>query len=394
MLVVTKPVLGVLKKVQKLTQSLYFPVVVACLSLFALGWMDNARSPFFPLFLEATGETSAKGSLFFALASFVAILSSASAGQILSRFGLKKLLLLGGGCMAASPWGLALFPTLKGALITALLFGLSLGWVAVGQNILISLVENKSLRRRLFSLLHCFYALAALTAPLSILEVKKHVPWNFLLLGVTALCLPFLFLTFFLKEDTSAASEQKKIKAPPLTDPWVLLWVMFLSFYIASELILSTRMVVFIEGLGASFEEASHHLFLFFVCMFLTRISFFIFEFSMSALNILRGCLCAALILIFLGYTQSTYFFALLGGTIGPVFPLVMDEMSKMWSERFDVLVARVITLSSLFVVTAHMFVGRLTDVYGIAIAMYSVPILIFLALTIAFAAVFLKPKT
>ena len=37
----------------KWNESIAFTVVVACLSLFALGWMDNARGPFFPLFLEA-----------------------------------------------------------------------------------------------------------------------------------------------------------------------------------------------------------------------------------------------------------------------------------------------------------------------------------------------------
>ena len=378
---------------QKLAQSVFYPVVVACLSLFALGWMDNARSPFFPLFLDATSETSANGALFFALASFVAILSSASACKILSQFGLKVLLIAGGLSMALSPWGLVLMPNLNGALLTAFLFGVSLGWVAVGQNILISLVEKENLRRRLFSLLHCFYALAALTAPLSVLQLKKYVPWNYLLLGVSFLCVPFLFLSLFLAEDKAGAQEQKKILPPPLTDPWVLMWVLFLSFYIASELIVSTRMVVFIEGFGVSFEAASNHLFLFFVSMFVVRVSFFIFEFSMSAAKILSGCLLAALVFIFLGYTQSTYFFVLVGGAIGPVFPLVMDEMSKMWPKRFDVLVARVIALSSLFVVTAHMFVGKLTDLYGIGVAMYSVPVLMTLALLVLTSSLFIKTK-
>ncbi|MGH1468257.1 MAG: MFS transporter [Bdellovibrionales bacterium] len=376
----------------KLTKSDYFPVFVACLSLFALGWMDNARGPFFPLFLEATGESSSKGALFFAVASFVAILSSAVAGLVLEKFGLKKLLLFGGLAMGLSPLGLAYLPTLQGALVTAFLFGTGLGWVAVGQNILISLVKKVELRRQLFALLHCFYALAAMTAPLTILKLKSVLPWNWLLIGVLVLTVPFVFSLMFLTEEKQEVHVEK-IKPPPLSDFWVLIWVLFLSFYISSELILSTRLVVFTQGFGLSFTEASQHLFLFFLSMFMIRLLFFFVKLPVSALKILLVCLLSALVFLFLGYNVSTYFFALVGASMGPVFPVVMDEMSHMWPERFDVLVARVIALSSMFVVTAHMGVGRLTDVYGIEKAMYAVPVLICMALVILMTGMVKKSK-
>lgn len=377
----------------KITKSEYFPVFVACLSLFALGWMDNARGPFFPLFLEATGESSSKGALFFAVASFVAILSSGAAGFVIEKFGVKRLLFLGGISMGASPLSLILYPSLFGAIITAFLFGMGLGWVAVGQNILISLVKKEGVRRRLFALLHCFYALAAMTAPLSVLKLKEVLPWNWLLIGALVLTLPFLLSLFFLKEEVDENAPVKKIKPPPLTDFWVLTWVTFLSFYISSELIMSTRLVVFVKGMGLGFEEASKHLFLFFLCMFCIRILFFFVNFKQSAVKILLVCLLSALGFIYLGYNVSTYFFVLVGAAVGPVFPVVMDEISRMWPERFDVLVARVIALSSMFVVTAHMVVGRLTDTYGIAKAMYAVPVLICLATATLLTSVLKAPK-
>ncbi len=368
------------------TKSDYFPVLVACLSLFALGWMDNARGPFFPLFLDATGETAAQGSLFFAVTSFVAILSSAMAGKLLDKLGLKSLLFLGGLSMGASPFGLVLLPDLTGALITAFLFGLGLGWVAVGQNILISLVKDGGLRRRLFALLHCFYALAAMTAPLSILKLRGVLPWNWLLVGVTVLSVPFMAGLLFLEKNEDGV-ENKKVEPPPLSDFWVLVWVLFLSFYISSELIMTTRLVVFVQGLGLSFEEASKHLFLFFTAMFLVRLFFFLKQVSISAVKILTTCLLLSLVFIVLGYSLSTIFFALVGGAMGPVFPVVMDEISRMWPKRFDVLVARVIALSSMFVVTAHMTVGKLTDVFKIEKAMYAVPVLISFALVVLLTA-------
>jgi len=362
-------------------ESVTFTVVVACLSLFALGWMDNARGPFFPLFLDATGESSSRGAMFFALTSFVAILSSAAAGKILKSLGLRKLLILGAVAMGSSPFGLVWVSDLRGALITAFLFGLGLGWIAVGQNILISLVENVALKKRLFSLLHCFYALAAMTAPLSILKLKAFLPWNQLLLGVTVLTAPFLLMAFFLKKG-KAIQDVKSEPAPPITDFWVAVWIGFLSFYVSAELILTTRLVLFIEeGMGFSFAVSSNHLFLFFLAMFLVRVLFFLIHFKQSSIKILIVCLVSALGFFVLGYTQSTYFFSMLGACMGPVFPLVMDEMSRMWPKRFDVLVSRAIALSSLFVVTAHMGVGKLTDLYGISTAMYSVPVLLTCAL-------------
>lgn len=375
-----------------ITKSDYFPVFVACLSLFALGWMDNARGPFFPLFLEATGENSSKGAMFFAVASFVAILSSAVAGWILENFGLKKLLLVGGLAMGLSPVGLIILPSLKGALITALFFGVGLGWVAVGQNILISLVKKNELRRQLFALLHCFYALAAMTAPLTVLQLKNILPWNWILIGVFFLSLPFVVFLFFLKEE-KPDSTKEKVLPPPLSDFWVLIWVSFLSFYIAAELITSTRLVVFVQSFDVGFTEASQHLFLFFLTMFVVRLLFFFVKLPFSALKILLVCLLGALSFIFLGYQVSTYFFALIGAVVGPVFPLVMGEISKRWPARFDVLVVRVIALSSMFVVAAHMMVGKLTDLYGIGKAMYAVPVFICVALVILMTALIKNPK-
>jgi MFS family permease len=338
--------------------------------------MDNARGPFFPLFLEATGESSSQGALFFAVTSFIAILSSAASSFVLERAGLKFLLFLGGLCMAVSPFGLIFTPNLNGALTTAFFFGLGLGWVAVGQNVLISLVERVDLRRQLFALLHCFYALAAMTAPLSVLWLKKSLPWNWLLVGETVLCVPFLFFLIFIKSENKDELPKERVLPPPLFDPTVLRWVFFLSFYIASELILSTRLVIFVQGLGLDFAESSRHLFWFFLSMFFSRLAFFFVRLPFPAAKILMFCLGFALSLIALGYTKSTYFFALTGAAIGPVFPVVMDEMSRTWPKRFDVLVSRVIALSSMFVVTAHMVVGKLTDLYGIDKAMYSVPLL------------------
>jgi len=364
----------------------WFQVSVACLSLFALGWMDNARGPFFPMLLENTSTSSSEGSLFFALTSFVAIISSALASRIISAFGLKFLLILGGVLMTLSPFGLIALPTLSGALVTAFLFGGSLGLVAVGQNVLIGAIENEEFKRRFFSLLHCFYALAAMTAPLSVLYLRGVLPWNYILVAVSFLTLPFMFFIFFLKpSEKTQKAEAVDFELTPSkwTDPASFLWILFMSFYVSSELILSTRMVVLVKSFDKTFELASHHLFYFFFFMLCSRLLFFVFQFKSSAFKVLAFCVIGGFSSVVMGYTVDPLFFSVVGGFMGPVFPTVMEELSRSWPKRFDAMVSRVISLSSFFVVLTHMSVGRLTDIYGIQKSLIVVPILLTLSFSV-----------
>lgn len=372
----------------------FFLVFVACLSLFALGWMDNARGPFFPLFLKNTGLSASKGALFFALTSFVSIASAASAGFFLKRFHLKALLFSGGLMMFLSPLGLVFFANFRGSIITALFFGIGLGWTAVGQNILISLIENKSLRRRFFSLLHCFYALAAMTAPLSLVWLHKVFQWNYLLLGVSFLCLPFLTSLLFFKAQEKSKDVKSQVQPPSLKNPWVLLWLSFLSFYISAELILTTRLVVLAEAFGHSFEVSSAHLFYFFLAMFVSRAIFFVFKIHWSTQRVLFICLLGIFTSFLLGFYYESYFLSLIGFFMGPIFPVVVDQIAETWPESFDVLISRVISISSFFVVMSHILVGYLSDLLGIETSIWSVFALSFLAFLVLILMFFKKNKS
>ncbi len=397
-----------MKSSLKISAYTWFQVFVASVSLFALGWMDNARSPFFPLLLENTLTNASLGSLFFAMASFSAILSSAFAGRVISFFSLKFLLILGGLLMSLSPLGLVFLPTIEGSFITAVLFGLSLGFVAVGQNVLVSKIENEEFKRRFFSLLHCFYALAAMTAPISVLYLKDVFEWNFILVGVVFLSLPFVVLSLFLKSELKAnksstlsdnlsskfmtsfkSKEHRPLCLPQFSDVKALSWILFMCFYISSELILSTRMVVLVKSFGKSYTESSHALFYFFLCMFISRFIFFIFKFKTKAINILFFCITGGFLSFLLGYIFNPIYFVFVGFFMGPVFPTVMDEVSKLWPKNFETLVSRIISMSSLFVVLVHISVGQLTDIYGVKNSMA----VVFLLLVLAFLVLSIKKK-
>ena len=365
----------------------WFRVFVACISLFALGWMDNARGPFFPILLEKTTVSSSEGALFFALTSFVAIISSALASFFIARFGLKALLVCGGLFMTASPYGLVFMPSLTGALTTAFLFGASLGMVAVGQNVLVGQIENEEFKRRFFSLLHCFYALAAMTAPLSVLALKNFVVWNHILVAVSFLTVPFIIFVLFLRPENSKLNSTQELKSDSAPLKWgdkaAFLWILFMSFYVSSELILSTRMVVLVKSFSKPFDVASHHLFYFFLFMLFSRLLFFLFQFKSSTYKVLTLCMIGGFVGAILGYSIDPFFFSVVGGFMGPVFPTVMEEVSKRWPKNFDVMVSRVISLSSFFVVLTHMSVGRLTDLYGVQQSLMVVPVLLALAFSV-----------
>ena len=372
--------------VRKISYYAWFQVFVASLSLFALGWMDNARGSFFPILLEKTSISSSQGALFFALTSFVAIISSALASSFIGLFGLKSLLVFGGALMTVSPFGLIFFPSLFGALVTAFFFGASLGLVAVGQNVLVGQIENEDFKRRFFSLLHCFYALAAMTAPLTVLILRHYIFWNYILVAVSFLSIPFIVFVLFLKSEKKNMNKSSaSFELTPLkwTNKASFFWILFMSFYVSSELILSTRMVVLVKSFNHSFDTASHHLFYFFLFMFFSRLLFFLFSFKSSLFKILSFCILGSLVSSILGYIIDPLFFAIVGGFMGPVFPTVMEELSRLWPKKFDTMVSRVISLSSFFVVLTHISVGRLTDLYGVQQSLIVVPILLALSFAI-----------
>ncbi len=369
---------------------IYFPIFLACLSLFALGWMDNARGPFFPLLLEATNSSASQGSFFFALTSFIAIISSAVSGVVLSRYGIRTLMTVGAFLMTICPIGLALYPSLNGALLTAFIFGCSFGFITVGQNVLVGTFAPEHLKRKLFALLHCFYALAALSAPLSVLFLKSQVSWNFILAGLIIFTLPLFLLSFFLKEKEPEKEKDKtkeerisleeSLKIPSILHPDVFIWLLFLSFYISSELMLATRLVVLMQDFGYEYSFASGMLTLFFSSMLAIRLLFFLVNIPFKEISILKFCTLLAAILFAFGYLVWPPALFLIGFCMGPVFPTVMEVLSKRWPMRFDVLVARVITISSLFVVANHLLVGKGTDLFGVRTSLYVVPLFLLLS--------------
>jgi len=368
--------------------SIIFPIFLACLSLFALGWMDNARGPFFPLLLDETNSTASQGSLFFALTSFIAIISSAVSGIVLKKHGIKVLMLSGSFLMSLCPIGLAMYPSLNGALLTAFIFGCSFGFITVGQNVLVGTYAPEHLKRKLFALLHCFYALAALSAPLSVLFLKSQVSWNFILSGLILFTIPLFFLSLFLKEKEVSLEVKEKLKSiipPSITDSSVLVWLAFLSFYVSSELMLATRLVVLLQDYGYSYTYASNGLSMFFTSMLFVRLLFFLVNVPFKEVNILKTCTFSAAVLFMCGYFIWPPALCFMGLFMGPVFPTVMEVLSKKWPESFDVLVARVITISSLFVVANHLLVGKGTDIYGVINTLYIVPVFLILSLLTLF---------
>lgn len=365
----------------------WYAVSVACLSLLALGWLDNARGPFFPILLTETGVSSANGSFFFALTSFLAVLSSAFAGWFLQKYRVKYLLIAGGFVMGASPLVLAMVPSFYGAMGTAFVFGCCFGWITVGQNVMIGKFADVRVRSKLFSLLHCFYALSALVAPLTIIYMKSRVPWNWLLCGVTLLCVPLVLMGLFVKEDKiepkvlgSGSPEGLRLFN------WdIFQWIIFLSFYISAELMLSTRLVVLMRDFNFGYDFSAHTLAGFFIFMFVSRFFFFLFKLKVSDLILLTLSVGASLFCFVVFYFTWAPGIALCGLFMGPVFPFVMEYLSKKMPENFDVLVARIIAISSLFVVCCHLALGKFSDLWGVKLAMLTVPFLLLPPLILVF---------
>lgn len=79
---------------------------------------------------------------------------------------------------------------------------------------------------------------------------------------------------------------------------------------------------------------------------------------------------------------------------MGPIFPVVVDQIAETWPESFDVLISRVISISSFFVVMSHILVGYLSDLLGIETSIWSVFALSFLAFLVLILMFFKKNKS
>lgn len=367
-------------------RSTHWPyIIVSFLSLLALGLLDNARGPYFPELLRDLNLTDMEGASFFIVASLTAFLGSHGAQKILRvsspLWGLRLgLLLLAFGFAA-----MTLSKGLPDLLVYAGIFGFGLGMTQVFQNILIQEGASPNLRRRLFNGLHSMYALASIFSPFGIAIMLSH-EWSWRKGYGLIACFPAVLLILSLVPMARAplpGARDNQDLGPPQTKGPLLLLALSLSFYVASELALTTRLPLYLQRVRAfSGPDSSQYLGYFFVLLLLGRSLFAFVEFkAIKNFTLLVGCLGLSLISSLLGLLFDPKFLIGCGLFMAPVFGVGMSYMSEVFDKGAGQGISYTMAMGSLTIVLMHFLIGYLSESVGLHVALFVSPAFLLLAL-------------
>jgi MFS transporter, FHS family, glucose/mannose:H+ symporter len=347
----------------------YSYIVLAYFSLFTLGAVDNARGPVYPQILSDFGIGTSKGAFLFSLASLTGLFVNLTARWWLPRFGVIRAIRFSLVAIALSSWSLALSGSLINyplLLASSVSLGVGLSLCGISMNLLIVKGAPLKARRRLFSGLHATYGLSSLMTPLVFITFfKLGFNWKefFVFNGsMSLLVLLGSFLWGNFKEESEKAPEFKS-HVPKLQ---MLLTGTMIGFYVASEILLSSRIVFYLQtARSLTLVEASNYLSLFFLCLMLGRLSFSLFHIKLSGPKLLSLSLLSSLLLTYLGLHYHPVFLAILGGSMSFFFPVSLDYISENFSEFVDHMISSSMIYIGLVLFLIHYLFGYITEHYG-----------------------------
>jgi MFS family permease len=358
-------------------------IFLAYLSLFVFGLSDNIRGPLFPDILREFGVNDSVGSLMFALSSASSFAASQFARHFLRLFERRSVLQASALLLLVSLLGMAFARNFAAFLLFSLCFGFSMGIVGLIPNILVPLGSSPERKQQLLSGLHAMYGIASLLAPLLAAGAAAfggNWRWVFALAAIAPLGL--LLYSFH----RSHASLHKKAAVPEVAatggfKPQLFLATM-VSFSVAAEILVSSRLALFMRRVWASdLEQSSLYVTYFFVCMLAGRLLFTFVPFRRSVKQLLSLSLVVTAAFFFLGIYGHPVFLAATGLGLAPFYPLAISWISSEFPHDMDAAVSYMIATDSTMLVFMHLLAGRLTDDLGIRETMFMGPVFLLGAL-------------
>ena len=374
------------QSVIKPVQVYWAPMIFAFGALMSLGWLDNARGPVYPLLLYDLGLSQTQGGWFFAVTSLVAVGSTFVVPFALHWITSRKLLFLGILFLGVFTVAFSQSHSYQMLIIAAIVFGIALGCVGAVQNIVVEESVPRRKRRQFLSLLHSFYGLAALSAPLSIVFLLDYkIPWNLCFYFVGIFLVPLMILggfVIFKEKQYHFVSIERERGLRKKDKNLILFWGTVLFFYISSELFFASRLVIYyVEYLGLDLSLANINLALFFLGLFVGRLGVSFLPQTFKGQKLLIYSLSLSLVGLILGlllFPQGLY---LMGFFMAPVFPVSLSEIAEYSGSKFHKVSSLSIALGSLGVVFMHILTGYISDIFGLKVSFLIPLILISLAL-------------
>ena len=372
-----------------------FLVTAACfLSFFVFGFTDNLKGPTLPSMIhELNIDYGTSGNIFFG-EYFGFVITSLLAGILADRFGLRVILILAGGLLAAGVAGYSTFSNTMVLTISLFSVGLGLGAIELGANATIVQIhpEKTGLYLNLMAVLH---GVGSLIAPLFAgwllgLDVSWRAiyRWDILLIGLFVLL--FLFLQFPKSQAQNNSIDFKHI--PNFAFKGILPWFYAaIAFYVAAEIGVGSWLVTFLQDTRSQSILASNQsLSLFFGLLTLGRL---VGGFIVHRLGYLRSILfasIASLICVSLGtFTTLSIFFPITGFFFSIIFPTFTAAVSEDLKENTNTILGVLFTFAGIGGLLGPWIIAWASDLFGLKIGFAFIGV--FTALLVISVSILLK---
>jgi fucose permease len=347
-------------------------ILFSYFSLFLFGLIDNSRGPLYPEILSFFNLTNSQGSLLFSLSSGFGFVVTIFSGTIFKIFGVNNSVKISVGLLIISTFIYGYFAGAANSfhlfLLGSVFLGLSVGLLSVGNNLIISRNVEDDKKQMVFSGLHAMYGLASFGAPLALsFYLGSGQSWHSFFF-VLSICAVIIFLVFLpIKNDSFTPKVNSTIHVNKKTS---FRLGSLISLYVSSEILVSTRMVIYINEVW-SVDPSKSALFLsfFFLFLLIGRLSFAFIKIKFDELTLLKISSSLSIISIVLGMWIHPFFLSLCGLSMSYFFPCILGWVSKTYQDKADELIPMMMKFVNGMIVIIHGVFGIVSDAYGIKVA-------------------------
>jgi len=356
------------------------------LSLFVFGLIDNSRGPIYPKVIDVFGLLKSQSSWIFTLTSLVSFFMALTSFKWIGKFGAIKSMKIALGLhaisliiMGSSSFNKELFWLF---LIGSVFLGLAMGTQTVTVNLVISKVSTPDNSSRLFSGLHSMYGAASLLAPLVFGAIFHFdLSWQ---ISLFAMALAPLAMWFkFRNLAPLNLSGPAAMRTATGRKETIKLGIIF-SFYVACEILLSTRMVIYLFESDLSLDRSSYLLTAFFILLLGGRALFSFYRPPFKTITMLKLSLMGTLAIFIVSLLFEPWPLFLCGLTMSYFFPFGMDQIKKTYDDS-EPIIAKVMMFVGAMIAGMHFVFGAISELAGIEAAMWIGPFMLGVSLMLLY---------
>lgn len=319
---------------------------VGAIAFLLIGWSGLLVPALIRSVKESFGQSDAGIGLFYFLFSAAWAAGAFGGGLVTERLGRRSVLTLAAALIALGLIGLGLAPSWPVFLVAALPGGLGAGMIDGGGNGLF-LDLYQSGRGRALNLLHLFFSIGALAAPVTVgLLVVNGVEWRSVILATGLAAVPVAIM-FGIVPMPGGRRERahgpnppnataSRARPPRLAAP-LLLMAFAIACYVASEVGVSSWLVRYLEP--APLSVATLALTLYWVGIAVGRLVSSLLADRFDHRRFTLACAVGLAVTLFgailvPSLPVSIGLFALAGFASGPIFPMIIALGGERYRDR------------------------------------------------------------